>query len=519
MYPADVTPEAPTGASLVGDEVRLARLLTSVAFRGLGASEASLLIEAATAVSASPNGIAGRSSMSSKAGRIKAAVKGALRPVARVPLVADLRQRMNENLKRFTTSRDDNLINRAAAIAHSGRFDEALELLGRAARINPANSRLEPHFGRIRFLISRSKDPSVPVEIRAMLDALELMNRELDRNPVYAASEFWNSAGAFHVELLKAYGIENFKRTVSHCYQNWMMVSLDDPQVRRLLETWVAHRKIEPFVNDIEHPDHVGFHLKLDFNEPEYLLAKGPEREIYRLAVGLLWEHVLQGDRKHILEPLEEMEVGNPIRISRRGRLISSDLAHSVRERTLLLDQLSLTGQEGLIVGELGAGHGRLAEVFGRTTNYRFYIFDIAPALYISHWYIKKIFPHEKIFSFRPFDHWSEVRDEVAASRFAFFTANQIELVPNDSIQLFINMNSLMEMRRDQINNFLKQIGRLTTKGFLSRQWLRWRNHLDDLTVEKDDFVLTDGWRKVLDCVDDIYPEFFNQIWERNDAS
>jgi len=514
MYPAEVKREGSTATS-PGDEVRLARLLTSVAFRGVGASEASLLLEAATAPSAEPNGVAGPSSLSSTAGRIKAAVRSALRPVARVPLVADLRQRMNENLKRLTTSRDDALINRAATIAHSGRFDEALELLERATQINPGNPRLEPHFGRIRFLISRSKDPSVPVDTRAMLDALESMNRELNRKPLYAAGEFWNSAGAFHVELLKAYGIENFKRTISHSYQNWMMVSLDDPQVRRLLQTWAAHRSIEPFVNAIEHPDHVGFHLKLDFNEPEYLLAKETEREIYRLAVSLLWEHVLQGDRKQILESLEELEVGNPIRISRRGRLISSDLAHSVRERTLFLDQLGLNGQERLVVGELGAGHGRLAEVFGRTTNYRYFIFDIAPALYVSQWYIKKIFPNEKIFSFRPFDDWAQVRDEVAASRFAFFTANQIELIPDDSVQLFINMNSLMEMRREQISNFLKQIGRLTTKGFLSRQWLRWRNHLDDLTVEKDDFVLTDGWRKVLDCVDDIYPDFFNQIWER----
>jgi hypothetical protein len=109
--------------------------------------------------------------------------------------------------------------------------------------------------------------------------------------------------------------------------------------------------------------------------------------------------------------------------------------------------------------------------------------------------------------------------DEVAASRFAFFTANQIELIPSASLDLFINMNSLMEMKMEQIQNFLTHISRLTTRSFLSRQYLRWRNHLDDLTVGKDDFVMADGWRKTLDCVDDIHPEFFNQIWERKQAA
>jgi putative sugar O-methyltransferase len=431
-----------------------------------------------------------------------------LRPVARLPLVADLRRRLKGTL-------GDDLISRAAAVAHCGSFEESLRLLDQAARVNPSNPRLEPHFSRVRFLISRSVDPAVPGEVRTMLDAVESMNRELNKKPIFAPGLFWSTHGTFHVELLKSYGIENFKRTVSHNYQNWLMVTLADSQVRRLLETWAGHRRIEPFVNGIERPDHVGFHLSMNFNDPEYPLADEVGREIYRLAVGLLWEHVLQGDRSELLKSLEEFETGNPIQIRRHGRLISSDLAHSLRERNLFLDQVKLTGRDALTVGEIGAGHGRLAEIFGRTTNYRYFIFDIPPALYVSEWYVRKIFPNEKVFGFRPFDRWEEVRDEVAASRFAFFTANQIEMIPDDSLDLFINMNSLMEMRMDQIQNFLQHISRLTTRAFLSRQWLKWRNNLDNVTVDKDSFTLGDGWHKSLDCIDDIYPEFFNQVWER----
>jgi hypothetical protein len=58
----------------------------------------------------------------------------------------------------------------------------------------------------------------------------------------------------------------------------------------------------------------------------------------------------------------------------------------------MLLDALSLDGTEGLVVGELGAGHGRLADVFGRTTNYRYFIFDVTPALFVSHGTSKRCF-------------------------------------------------------------------------------------------------------------------------------
>jgi putative sugar O-methyltransferase len=396
-----------------------------------------------------------------------------------------------------------------------GEFGEALRLLQRAAQINSSNPRIEPHLSRVRFLLGRSLDPAASEEIRTLEESIAVMHGELDRDPIYSPGVFWKTHGTFHLELLKSYGLANFKRTVSHNYQNWLMTSFADPQVRRLVETWAEHRRLEPFVNTIERPDHVGFHRKMNFDSPEYALGDELEREVYRLAVGLLWEHVLVGDRTGILNTLEEAEIGNPIRIHRHGRLISSDLAHSLRERNLLLEKITLTGDERLTVGEIGAGHGRLAEIFARTTNYRYLIFDIPPALYVSEWYIRRLFPNERIFGFRPFDRWEEVRDEVAASRFAFFTANQIEHIPDRQLDLFINMNSLMEMRMDQIQNFLKHISRLTTRAFLSRQWLKWQNSMDNVTVDRESYSLGSGWRKVLDVVDDVHPDFFNQIWAR----
>ena len=397
-------------------------------------------------------------------------------------------------------------LRQAEALLYAGRDHDAEAVCAAAF-----GDRAAPHLGRLRILVARAKDPAATAG-RAELDAtIARMMAELARQPLYQASEFWTYHGSHHLQLLQLYGLEHFKRTVSHTYQNWFITSPDDPQLRAMLAQWPRHNSVEPLLNEIETPSHVGYHSQ-GF---EYLLAEPEPRAIYKLAVGLIWEFVRAGDRAGLLDMLEEPEIGDPIRITRRGRLISSDLAHSVRERNLLLETCGWRGDEGLCIAELGAGHGRLADVFGRSTNYRYVIFDIPPALYVSQWYVKRLFPDARVFEFRPFDRFDAIADELAASRFAFFTANQIEAFPDGAFDGFINMNSLMEMRREQIVGFLGHIGRLTRSAFLSRQWLEWHNPRDGHTVRADDFALGPPWRKALDVVDEIYPELFNQVWVR----
>jgi putative sugar O-methyltransferase len=400
-----------------------------------------------------------------------------------------------------------------------GYYEAALEDLKRAVAISPMQNDEKQHFERIQFLASRSTDPAAGAEVAEMDATIEAMQSELRKNPLYIPSEFWDFYANYHLGLLRRYGIENLKRTVAHNYQNWLICSVQDPQLLTMLNKWPEHASVQPLLNEIETPSHVGFHLSLDFTQPEYPLAQREKREVYKFAVGLIWEYVLSHDRSGHLAQLEESEVGNPVRIRRRGRLISSDLAHSVRERNILMDICTLTAGQGLCIAELGAGHGRLAEVFGRTTDYRYFIFDIPPALYVSQWYIRKLFPDQKIFTFRPFSSFAEIAVELAEARFAFFTANQIACFPNESFDLFINMNSLMEMRREQITNFLAQISRLTKVAFLSRQWIAWRNEIDGIAVDRDDFGLGGGWDLAVDQVDEIHPAFFNQVWRKRRQS
>lgn len=419
----------------------------------------------------------------------------------------------------------DKLFGESNALVEQLKYFEAEKILKKALVIAPFDERVVPALGRVSFLNKRAGDEQAKVATESMLKILREMRGEIESNSMYVPGDFWNSVGQHHINLLEAYGLENFKRTVSHHYQNWLMCSREDSQVQELFNKIPEIVSPQPWLNVIEIPDYVGLHqININtigektantFENPEYALAEFKNRETYRISVGLLWEYVKSQDADNILDQFEESEIGNPIKISRNGKLISSDIAHSVRERNIILKELNLDGNEGLVVGELGAGHGRLAEVFGKSTNYRHFIFDITPTIYVSQWYIKNLFPDEKIFEFRHFDDFEEVREELASCRFAFFTSNQIEKIPNDYFDLFINMNSLAEMQLRQIENFLAHIDRLTTQSFFSRQQFLNYNPVEKVELTKVNYSLPEtNWNLILDKVDDIYPEYFNQIWK-----
>ena len=254
--------------------------------------------------------------------------------------IAEILEKLVNLIRNSYFPAEQRLIEKAIVNSNAGKYKEAERNLQEAAMIYPNDPRIAPHLGRIRFLHSRSTNIAAQKETKNMLEVMNAMKQEIESNLIYVPGEFWGIVGKYHLQLLEKYGIENFKRTVSHHYQNWFMVTQDDPQVRELFKTWPTNFTIEPWLNTIEIPDNVGMHTTWNFDKPTYPLAFANQREIYRIAVGLLWEFVNGKDKFNILSQLTESEIGNPIRIWRKGSLISSDLAHSVRERNILLEDV-----------------------------------------------------------------------------------------------------------------------------------------------------------------------------------
>lgn len=341
-----------------------------------------------------------------------------------------------------------------------------------------------------------------------------LIDRELEKSPAVLPSRFWQEHGTQHFDLLMKHGLENFKRTVAHNYYNWLTINMADPQIGRLLDLWPHHSSMELFTDRMEPPGAAGMPVGAD--RERYALLNEDAQKVYKLGVSLLWDYTLLADAHGILRRLAEPLTGNPLRIWRRGRLLSQDLAHSVRERNTILDGAGLgpRATRPILIGELGAGHGRLAHVFHMTTNCRYFIFDISPALAVSQWYVTSLFPDEPVFKFRPFERFEDVAREVDAARFAFFSANQLEMLPEKYFDLFVNICSLMEMREDTIDHYFGQIRRVTRSYFYTKQWFVQNNRQDGIVIEKDDYPVPPTWRPLLDREDRINPRLFEQLWQ-----
>lgn len=334
---------------------------------------------------------------------------------------------------------------------------------------------------------------------------------EMEQAPgIVQPSDFWKSLNERNVRQLDEAGFAHFKRTVNQNYFSWVPHTLRDDQLHALLVAWLRH------------PSRHGFSARLgDVSTLEtgedranpFRLARA--RRIHAVFLGLLWEHVRRRDARGLLDRLEEPLLGDPVTASYRGRRISQDLCNSVHELYSATAAMpgGAPGAGGVL--ELGGGYGRVAwaflEAFPRT---RYIMCDIPPALGIAQQYLTTLFPHRRTFRFRHFDAHAEVADELAAAQLAFLTPNQLDLLEPLGVDLFVNISSLHEMRPEQIAHYLGQVGRHTDGWFYTKQWERWSNPDDAVTIAREDYPIPSRWRTVYARRHPIQTAFFDALYD-----
>jgi putative sugar O-methyltransferase len=347
----------------------------------------------------------------------------------------------------------------------------------------------------------------------SMQAALREMAQEVEAGPaIYRPSNFWTDLGLVNGAMIHELGLENFKRTVAQNYFNWLVVSRHDSQFKSVLKSFLGRPNLRPFLNSMTPPALLRTTIKLeDHIGPRHLF-------VYKLFVGMLWEVAARQDWSGLSKNIEEPALGNPIDIRRQGRRISQDLANSIREyHAILSDAPELVGQRKR-VAELGAGYGRLGHVFQQEGFSAYYIFDIPPALHVSQWYLSRLFPNRKIFAFRHFDSFEEIRDKLSDCDLAFFTPNQIELFPADYFDIFLSISTLPEMSPAQVRHYLQMMSKLSSRYVYLKQWSEWFNPADQVRYKKQDFDLDTKWELRLDRTDLIQPSFFERLWQKRNT-
>lgn len=335
---------------------------------------------------------------------------------------------------------------------------------------------------------------------------LSMMIRAMERvSPLHAPSVFWEQLVAKHVEELEREGFDNFKRTVNMKYFNWSILGIVRHQFASVFRQWITRPSLLPFVAEFN-----------DYSSGAGSTAKSfnaVSAAVYKVYVAMLADFVAASDKFGLLDKITEPEVGNPFVIHYRGRRISQDLCNSVHEfyrSTVAGDP----AKPGFRIAELGAGYGRLGQVYlSALPNASYCVIDIPPALYISQRYLTEVFPDEQVFKFREFSSYEQVRGEFEASRIRFLAAHQIELLPPDQFDLFVNISSLHEMTREQIANYLKQIDRLCRGSFYSKQWLVSRAKVNGFTLKESDYPIPGDWQAVFHHQHPIQRMFFEALY------
>jgi putative sugar O-methyltransferase len=333
--------------------------------------------------------------------------------------------------------------------------------------------------------------------MREMFDEFPKFSREL------LPSKYWEELNRKNLEQLSNSGYENFKRTVARNYFTWIVNPLNK-QIRFLMKEAGLFRSVGIFWRALM--------------TPRYEFLKKKHTVYYNLLTHLLWDYVEKNDREGLLQQLIEPIEGNPPKVMRNGRLISQDLANSILEYKAILHP-DIDRREVRTVLELGPGYGRTAYVFlALQPGCRYILVDIPPALYVAQRYLTSIFPDRRIFAFRPFSDYEAVRDEMQDCSIIFLTPNQLAALPDKSVDLFINISSLHEMRMDQIRYYFTEIERLTRGYFYFKQWKETTVPFENETIREADYPVGSGWKLINRQQCEVQHKFFEALYALPDS-
>jgi putative sugar O-methyltransferase len=351
-------------------------------------------------------------------------------------------------------------------------------------------------------IADRQNAPSGLPSLRAMLDEMEIAPE------IVRPSAFWESMNEVNLKELEAAGLTTFKRTIN---RHDFRILPSDPRNKqfRAMARYVMRRRATRVLSA---------RLSDPSSFPGARWGGAPVSRIkavgYARYVAALWEYTRKRDNLGLLDRLEEPALGHPVSVDYVGRRISEDLCNSVLELTSITDALPERRVPPGGIVELGSGYGGLAWVFLEAfPEARYLLVDIPPALAIAEEYLSALFPGRRIFRFRQFDRYEEVREELEHADVGFLTPNQLDLVPPLGAGVLINVGSLHEMRPDQVSHYISEVATHCSGYFYTKQWLRSINRRDGVVIRREDYPIPSGWTPIFDRRHPVQTRFFEALF------
>ena len=88
-------------------------------------------------------------------------------------------------------------------------------------------------------------------------------------------------------------------------------------------------------------------------------------------------------------------------------------------------------------------------------------------------------------------------------------------MLPDASVDAFVNISSLHEMRHPQIDHYLQQMARAARHVIYLKEWIKFENLADDVLRNARGVPLSGDWRIVHDAPDSVQDRFFELVVRR----
>lgn len=344
----------------------------------------------------------------------------------------------------------------------------------------------------VENLLAREHSDLDP-RLREMLDEFPKFREEI------LPSKYWQELNKKNLKQLADSSYENFKRTVAMNYFTFIVTPWNH-QSRFLMRSLPVVQAVRIFVSTLFAPRHE--------------LFKWYRSIYYNLLTKLLWAYVERNDADGLLERLHEPLAGNPPRVFQDERLISQDLANSFLEYLSVMKS-DVESSEISTIMELGSGYGRTAYVYLTLhPDCQYILVDIPPALYVCERYLMDVFKDRKIFPFRPFERYDDIKEEYENADIVFLMPHQLDLLPDKSVDLFINISSLHEMRMDQIHYYFKVMEKLTRRYFYTKQWKESTIPYENVVIRQADYPVGENWRQIYARECKVQDQFFEALYD-----
>ena len=309
------------------------------------------------------------------------------------------------------------------------------------------------------------------------------------------SSKFWNILNQKNVQQIATYGYENFKQTVTRNYFTWV-VDLQHPYIANLFK----NRPLDLTSVSQE-----------ELNKKHALFS--PEQSVnYNTITLLMLNYVLANGGQAFLDQLDEPLLGNPPSIAFNGRQVSQDILNSLLEFMSIYNSCDTKQLSSVI--EVGAGSGRTSYVFMKLLPHlKYIIVDIPPALFLSQTYLSSVFQDRKIFKFRSFNTFAEVADEFSQADLIFLMPDQLKKIPDQSVDLFLAIDCLHEMKQDVVQFYFEEADRLASS-FYFKCWQKTIMPYDGLSYVFENYPINPSWQRVFyeGCV--VPSDFFHAFYK-----